>query len=103
MTYRNRRLLNIAHEMPCRATFPHQCTGYNGCEPAHADWQVFGRGKDHKSADWAFAAMCHEAHRMITAKINPEFDREMRQAEWLRAFVATQNWLWENERIRVSA
>lgn len=102
MTYRNRALLNILHEAPCFAKFPHQCTQWRGCEPAHADSQLYGRGHGHKSPDWAVASMCHEAHRMISAVINPPFDREQKQREWEIAHVATLNWLFDNGRVRVA-
>ena len=88
--------------MPCFARFPHECTQWRGCEPAHADWQIFGRGTGYKTPDWAFASMCHEAHQAISAKLNPEFSREQRQTEWLIAFVATQNHLYENEKLIVA-
>jgi hypothetical protein len=65
VTYRNRRLLNLAHECPCTAQFSHYCTQYQGVEPAHSDQQIFGRGHGHKSHDFAFAAMCHTAHLML--------------------------------------
>lgn len=97
MTYRNRRLLNLAHECPCTAKFPHDCSEYQGVEPAHADSQMFGRGHGHKSNDWAFAAMCHTAHMMLDT-----FEREQKQTEWTIGFVATQNWLWGNEMVRVA-
>lgn len=97
MTFRSRQLLNLAHTMPCCARFPHDCTGYQGCDPAHSDSQIFGRGHGHKSADWAFAAMCHVAHLQLDT-----FTREQKQAEWLIAYVATQNWLWENGRVKVA-
>lgn len=89
MTYRNRKLLDLAHSMPCMARFLHACTAWHGCEPAHSDSQLFGRGHGHKSADWAFAAMCHNAHQDLD-----RFDRGIKQAEWLAAFVRTQNYLW---------
>lgn len=97
MTYRNRKLLNLAHDAPCLAAFPHDCTEYKGVEPAHSDWSAFGRGAWHKSADWAFAAMCHTAHITLDT-----FDRETKRMEWLRAHVATQDWLWSNEKVRVA-
>ena len=102
MTYRNRKLLNLAHDIPCQAQFPHECNDSYGSEPAHADWQIFGRGVGHKCSDWAFAAMCHNAHKMIDPKINPTFDREQRKTEWLLAYVKTQEWLWTNELLRVA-
>jgi hypothetical protein len=97
MTYRNRRLLDLAHDMPCMAKFPHACTMYFGVEPAHSDSQLFGRGHGHKSHDFAFAAMCHAAHVALD-----EFDREAKQAEWLRAYIGTQNHLWSEGLIMVN-
>lgn len=29
-------------------------------------------------------------------------DRETKAAEWLRAYIATQVYLWENEKLRVA-
>lgn len=99
MTYRNRQLLNLAHTMPCMAEFPHQCTGHDGCEPMHSDHHIFGRGGWHKSHDFAFAAGCHNAHVYLTAKVNDELSREQKFFDWLRAYVKTQAWLWENEKV----
>ena len=90
-TYRNRKLLNLAHNMPCMATFEHECFGYLGCDPAHSDSKIFGRGFGHKSNDWAFAAMCNNSHKMLDT-----FDRELKFYEFLRAYSATQKYLWEN-------
>ncbi len=101
MTFRSRVLLDLAHTMPCMAKFPHNCVGYQGCEPAHSDSQLFGRGHGHKSPDWAWAAMCHNAHKILSAIVGPMFNREEKQSEWMRAYIATQNWLWENGKLRV--
>ena len=103
MTFRSRKLLDQAHTMPCLAQFQHECTAWQGCEPAHADSQLFGRGHGHKAPDWAFASMCHTAHRMISAKVGGGMDRDTKFHEWLRAYVATQEWLWTNQKIRVAA
>ena len=97
MTVRNRRLLDLAHEAPCFADFPHTCEAWQGCEPAHSDSQVFGRGHGHKSNDWAFAAMCHPAHMMLNT-----MERDEKFWAWLRAHVKTQTWLWENELLTVA-
>ena len=97
MTYRNRHLLDLAHDMTCMATFEHECVGWRGCEPAHSDWSMFGRGNNHKSHDFAFAAMCHNAHTQLGT-----FERELKRMEWLRAYVLTLEWLWENKLIRVA-
>lgn len=91
MTYRSRALLDLAHESPCHAQFPHECSQYDGVEPAHSDAQIWGRGHGHKSHDFAFAACCHTAHMMLDT-----FEREVKQTEWTRAHVATMEWLWSN-------
>ena len=96
-TYRNRKLLDLAHDMPCMADFPHSCTAHLGVEPMHSDSQLFGRGHNHKSADWAFAAGCHNAHLDLD-----KFDRETKQAEWLRAHIKTQDYIWTHGLIKVA-
>lgn len=101
MTYRNRKLLNIAHDMPCCADFPHDCNAHLGCEPMHADSHIFGRGHGHKSHDFAFAAGCSNAHRILTAKVNDDLSRDQKFFDWLRAYVKTLEWLWQNGRLRV--
>ena len=100
--YRNRKLLDLSHWMPCQATFAHTCNQGDGCHPAHANWLVWGKGVGHKSPDWAFAAVCGNAHRELDGKINPTMDREQRQAEWLRAFIATQDMLWKKGLLKVT-
>lgn len=96
MTYRNRKLLDLAHDMPCMAGFDHQCYGYLGCDPAHSDSHIFGRGCGHKSHDFAFAAMCNNAHKMLDT-----FDRDTKFFEWLRAYSKTQEYLWENNKLTI--
>ena len=98
LTFRSRKLLDLAHTMPCQAKFPHQCWArFSGSEPAHSDSQMFGRGFSHKSGDMFFAALCHNAHVELDT-----FDREAKQAEWLRAYIATQEHLWIEGLIQVN-
>ena len=97
MTYRNRKLLDLAHDMPCQAKFPHQCTGHLGCEPAHSDSSTWGRGIGHKSHDFAFAAMCHNAHKELSY-----MGREEKASEWTRAHVATMEKLWSDGKVKVA-
>ena len=78
------------------AQFSHACEQAKGVEPAHSDSLIFGRGIGHKTPDWAYAALCHPAHLMLDT-----FPRDAKRIEWLRAFVATQNWLWINNKIGV--
>ena len=68
----------------------------------HSDSQIFGRGAWHKSPDWAWGSGCHEAHRLLTAKINPEMNHEQKFTEWLKAYVATQDWLWNQGKIKLA-
>lgn len=98
MTYRNRRLLDLAHESPCFADFPHACMGSAGCDPAHSDSQVWGRGMSHKSHDFAIASMCNPAHKQLDT-----MDREEKQASWLRAHVKTMAHFWQQGWLRVAA
>lgn len=97
MTYRNRKLLDLAHDAPCFADFPHQCYEHLGCDPAHSDSSIFGRGHGHKSHDFAFASLCNNAHKALDT-----MPREEKFMSWLRAYVKTQNWLWENGLIKVA-
>ena len=108
MTYRNRKLLDLAHEIPCQAQFKHECTGLyvqdNGkylCVPGHSNNQIFGRGGWHKCPDNFFAALCPPAHDAIDGR-SGDMDRETKAAEWLRAFIATQTHLWESGKLRVA-
>lgn len=97
MTYRNRKLLDLAHTAPCFADFPHQCGGWQGCDPAHSDSSIFGRGHGHKSDDCFFASLCNSAHRMLDL-----MPREEKLFTWLRAYSKTQTYLWENKLIQVA-
>lgn len=67
----------------------------------HADSHIFGRGHGHKSHDFAFAAGCSNAHRILTAKVNDDLSRDQKFFDWLRAYVKTLEWLWQNGRLRV--
>lgn len=97
MTYRNRALLDLAHEAPCCAQFEHTCTEYQGVEPAHSDQQIHGRGHGHKSHDFCHAAMCHTAHMMLDT-----FPRDVKNTEWVRAFVKTFLWYFQNGYLMVN-
>lgn len=108
MTYRNRKLLDLAHEVPCKAQFKHDCTGAyvqdNGLYlsiPAHSNRSIFGRGGWHKSPDNFFAAVCPPAHDLIDGRAGG-WDKETKDAEWLRAYVATQVHLWAEGLVKVA-
>ena len=68
----------------------------------HADSHIFGRGASHKSHDFAFAAGCRNAHKILTAKVNDTLEREQKFFDWLRAYVKTQHYLWHNKKVKVA-
>jgi hypothetical protein len=78
MIYRNRRLLNLAHRVNvCQFLLP-GCIGYSpdGCEPAHSNQQVHGKGKGIKAADDQHVASCHHCHMVYDGQLNPILKRE---------------------------
>lgn len=103
MTYRNRRLLDLAHDAPCFVDLPHVCTAYKGCEPMHSDSQIFGRGMSFKSHDFAIASGCRNAHAALTASVGDTMEREAKFYCWLRAHAKFMAWAWENGKLKVAA
>lgn len=99
MAYRNRKLLDLAHEMPCQADFDHRCQGQ--VVPCHSNQLLFGRGASFKSPDCFFAACCGEAHDFLDGR-RGGWDKETKHAEWLRAYIKTQEYLWKEGLIRVA-
>lgn len=93
MTAKCRSLLDLAHYCPCTYDEPHDCNQWQGCEPAHGDALFTGRAFGRKSGDGAFAAICHNAHRLITAKVGDDMDRERKQGIWLRAHFKTWDFI----------
>lgn len=109
MTYRNKKLTDLAHETPCMAQFPHECTGRFPGEdgktyttvPAHSNWLRWGRGHGHRSPDLFHAAVCPPAHDFIDGR-RGNWKKEEREAEWERAFIATFRHYFEKGLIRVA-
>lgn len=99
MTYRNRKLLDLAHDMPCMASFAHECQGLS--VPCHSNEHLWGRGFSHKAPDWAYAAMCPVAHDYVDGR-RGGWAKSSKHAEWLFAYIKTQNYLWENGLIKVN-
>lgn len=67
----------------------------------HSNALQFDRGAYFKAPDWAVAAGCQEAHDLIDGR-KPGFDLETKRAEWMLAFIGTQNWLFENGKLVVN-
>ena len=99
MTYRNRKHLDLVHDCPCMVDLPHECRGLS--EPMHSNDLMFGRGASFKAPDWAVAAGCHNGHGLIDGRSGGLLKDEKRAA-WLRAFIRTQNWLFENGKLVVN-
>lgn len=84
MTYRNRKLLNLAHRInECQFRLP-DCTGYavDGCEPAHSNQGTHGKGKGIKAADDQHVASCHHCHMVYDGQTGMVLPR----AEVVRLF-----------------
>ena len=69
--------------------------------PCHSNQSIFGRGASLKSHDWAFCAGCRDAHDYLDGR-KGGWDKETKHAEWLRAFVKTQNYLWQEGKVMVA-
>lgn len=100
--YESKRHTALAHDMPCMATFPHNCQQHNGCDPSHANWLLWGKGVGLKVGDWAWASLCRAAHDIIDRRTPSDMDEETLQQEWMRAFISTQDHLWRERKLRVA-
>lgn len=102
MTYRSRKLLDLAHSMhDCTLQIPGVCSGYSaeGCEPAHGPKSMLNGGMGCKSAD-VFAAACHSCHAEIDQ--GKALSKDDRQWYWLRGAARTWAKLMEAGRIVVA-
>lgn len=105
--FRSRALLDTAHKVQrCMNCGAHST---EGCEPAHSDLQEHGRGKDLKSHDCFFAALCHACHAWLDAggvgkdpseRFEP--NREGKREMFVRAMHATWLELWRRKLVRVA-
>lgn len=101
MTYRNRRLLDVAHDAPCMFSIDDVCrSGVNPSVPCHSNQQRHGRGLNHKSADAYAPAGCPECHYWYD--YGKSATRE--EKEWAFLLALERWWLWllENERLVVA-
>jgi hypothetical protein len=96
-------LTDLAHESPCFATMPHECVESRGCDPAHNNWQAFGKGVGKKTSDWLVAFVCRNAHDILDGKVGKDtLSKELREYYWTEAFISTHDWLWNERLVRVS-
>lgn len=97
--HRNRKLLDALRELPCTADFPHDCRGQ--IVACHANDAIFGRGFAYKTPDHFTAAMCKDAHDIIDGR-KGGWSKDDKRYAWLRAYVRTQNLLWDGGLIEVA-
>ena len=102
MTYRNRKLLDLAHRVnECQVRIPGVCEGYcpDGCEPAHSNQLTHGKGTGHKAHDVYHAAACHSCHAELDN--GNLLDRLERVEWWTLGFERTQLYYWQQAWLRV--
>ncbi len=96
--YRNRKLLDLAHRVQtcqgCGIGTP------DGCEPAHANWSIYGKGMSIKAHDNFHAALCHWCHAGLDQ--DNKMSREEKMEFWYRAHIATMLLYFESEWLRVT-
>lgn len=99
MTYRNRKLLDLAHEAPCFLRLaPYGC-GADKSVPCHSDMLRHSRGVGHKSDDCLAVPGCPACHELFTRK---NLGREGYDEVWQTAFERYTVWIWENSKVKVA-
>lgn len=101
MNYRNRALLDLAHQMPCTLNIDGVCQGGLESEPAHSNQQIHGKGMSIKAHDVFFAAACRACHHELDH--GTKFNKEEKREIWRHAFDKTYLLLWEMGFIKVAA
>lgn len=97
MTFRSRKLLDVAHEAPCMLQLGVPC-GHDASVPCHSDMLRHGRGVGHKSHDCLAVPGCPACHNLFTRK----HLGELYDSTWQRANERYQIWLWENAKVKVA-
>lgn len=105
--YRNRALLDTAHEIErCMNCGAHR----GGCEPAHSNEPEHGKAVGGKSHDCFFAALCERCHRWYDNQAGNGQDpslrydatRQGKREMFTRAMDATRLELWRLGKLRVA-
>ena len=92
MTYRNRRLLDVARH----ATEWMMCDRHNcgTVVAAHSNQQRDGKGIGHKAADYRVAFLCYDCHMEIDQR--NRMTRTEKLEQWEAAHRKTIGWLFDN-------
>ncbi len=91
MNYRNRKLLDLAHEIPCQLQIENVCSG-SMAEAAHSNLGQHGKGKSMKAHDCFFAAACRECHFEIDN--GKRLSKDERENIWRAGHERTMLLLW---------
>jgi hypothetical protein len=81
--FRSREVLNLAYGYGCMLNFP-GCEGGDAGEPAHSNQSCHGKGGSIKAHDCFHVPACRSCHRELDQ--GRTMDREMKAAEWNRAY-----------------
>src|SRR5258706_6738858 len=98
MTFRSRKLLDLAHDAPCFLLLETVDCGKDKSVPCHSDLLRHGRGVGHKSHDCLAVPGCPACHAVFTRK---RYGRMGYEAIWADSFERYMIWLWESGRIVV--
>lgn len=98
--YRNRKLLDVAHDAPCMFRIPGVCRDQvDPSIPCHSNEQRHGRGKDNKSHDVYAPAGCGPCHYWYD--FGKDASREEKQNAFQFALERWWLWLFRNDKVRV--
>lgn len=101
MTYRNRALLDLAHDAPCMLLLGARGCGNDPSVPCHSDLLHHGRGIGHKSGDQFAVPGCPACHAIFTREyLGRRGDGYFNT--WLTAHERYLTWLFETGRLRVA-
>ncbi len=104
MIYRDRKLLDLAHQVTeCQLQLPGVCQGHSahGCEPAHSNQQRHGKGMSHKAEDIFHVAACHACHAELDQ--GRRFTKEQKRDFWQDGWERTITIYFKNGWLKVAA
>jgi len=99
--FRNRRLLDVAHNAPCFIRVSGCSGGHDGnAVPCHSNLLRHGRGTGLKSHDCFHVPGCSHCHYWLD--YGKDASREEKEEAFMRAFEAYILWLWREGKIQVT-
>lgn len=98
--YRNRKLLDVAHDAPCMLQVEGVCrSGVYPSVPCHSNMLRHGRGFSSKSHDAYAVAGCPPCHAWLdTGKAS----REEKETAFMAGLERYLLWLFRNEKVKVA-